>query len=256
MKIPLLPFFFIAACTIFAEPPRTIPEELVDAFTMHGKVPVKEWYLNDTYSSEHAKFYSKETIDANIQRIQKRKEGYYGVTDTWLYEALKTFPIQGKEVAIIGSALPWYESIVIAFGGHPTTIEYNALITDDPRLTVMTVDEYNQNPKKFDVILSISSIEHDGLGRYGDPINPNGDLEFMSMAKNKLLKETGHMILAVPIGQDVLYWNAHRVYGRLRFPLLVKEWNIVRNFGLRPNAFSGRFGDYTHQPIFYLSPKW
>ena len=31
----------------------------------------------------------------------------------------------------------------------------------------------------IDVGLSISSFEHDGLGRYGDPLNPNGDLETM-----------------------------------------------------------------------------
>jgi len=27
----------------------------------------------------------------------------------------------------------------------------------------------------FDMVFSFSSIEHDGLGRYGDPLNPNGD---------------------------------------------------------------------------------
>ena len=30
---------------------------------------------------------------------------------------------------------------------------------------------------KFDACVSISSYEHDGLGRYGDPLNPDGDLE-------------------------------------------------------------------------------
>ena len=31
----------------------------------------------------------------------------------------------------------------------------------------------------FTAIISYSSIEHDGLGRYGDPINPGGDVAAM-----------------------------------------------------------------------------
>lgn len=238
----------------WAEPPRTIPPELLAQFTLNGKIPVLPDYRDDSYPSDQPKFYSKKEIDARIQKILKREIGHYGITDTWLYEALSTFPIQGKEVVIIGSASPWYESIVIAFGGHPTTIEYNTLTTDDPRLTVMTPDEYQQNHKLFDVMLSISSIEHDGLGRYGDPINPNADLEFMHRAK-AMLKPSGHMLLAVPIGRDALTWNLHRIYGRLRLPLLLKEWKIVQSFGFTPAEFQGMLGSYGYQPIFYLEPK-
>ncbi len=31
----------------------------------------------------------------------------------------------------------------------------------------------------FDMALSISSFDHDGLGRYGDPLDPVGDLKAM-----------------------------------------------------------------------------
>ena len=118
----------------------------------------------------------------------------------------------------------------------------------------MTVEEFNKNPHTFDVILSVSSIEHDGLGRYGDPINPNGDLEFMARAKS-FLKEGGHMILAVPVGGDTLVWTAHRIYGELRFPLLIKEWNLVDSFGFSKRDFMSGPGNAGHQPILYLEPK-
>jgi hypothetical protein len=39
----------------------------------------------------------------------------------------------------------------------------------------------------FDVVLSISSFEHDGLGRYGDPLNPDGDMAAMRSTR-RLLK--------------------------------------------------------------------
>lgn len=242
--------------SLFAAPLEKIPDHLYDQFTCGRRIPVLHWFLDNSYSSNQPNFYSKADIDERIARVLKNETAYYGVTDHWLYAILNRYPIRGKEVAIIGSALPWYESIVIAYGGYPTTIEYNSIITDDPRLKILTPDEFNKNPKKFDVILSISSTEHDGLGRYGDPIDPDGDLKFMKMAKKELLKESGHMILAVPVGKDALVWNAHRIYGRIRLPLLIEEWEVIDTVGFNDSDLSNKaLGDHGDQPVFYLAPK-
>lgn len=248
---------FIIVQSVFAElPPKTIPSELYDRFTMGGKIPVLNWYLYEVYSKDKPNNFLKSDIDDFIQRIQRGETGHYGKDlDSWLYAALDKYPIQGKDVVIIGSQVPWYECIVIAYGGHPITIDYNTIVTDDPRITPLTVDEFNKNPRKFDVILSVSSIEHDGLGRYGDPINPDADLEFMTYAKT-LLKEGGHMILSIPVGLDVLVWNAHRIYGPLRFPLLIQEWNLIDAFGFTYQDLGvGELGNWRYQPVFYLEPK-
>lgn len=243
--------------SIFAEyPPRYVPEKLYDAFTMGGKIPVLDWYLYEPVAENAPTLFEQSTIKEYLEIIGRKEPGYYGNgLDLWLYQALEKYPIKGKEVGIIGSSRPFYECVVLAYGGHPITIEYNKIISEDPRIKTFTVDEFNENPRKFDVILSISSIEHDGLGRYGDPINPNADLEFMSHAKS-LLKKGGHMILAVPVGHDTLIWTACRVYGKLRFPLLIKEWNLIDSFGFSEKDFSsGNPGSYVHQPILYLKPK-
>ncbi len=258
-------FSTISFNTIHPSPPKEIPDDLFNQFTINSQIPVLHWYFDNTFpetqfqivlnDGNKATFYSKDLINSYIEKIRSKQCFYYGKTDLWLYEALEAHPIYGKEVVIIGSTLPWYESVVIAYGGYPTTIEYNKIVSDDDRLTLMTVEEFNNNPKKFDVILSISSIEHDGLGRYGDPINPNGDLEFMATAKEKYLKEDGVMILAVPTGRDCLVWNAHRIYGPLRLPLLLKEWNLIETFGFTKSAFHNQLGNQGYQPIYYLSPK-
>lgn len=237
---------------VYAEPPQEIPEDLVSEFTLDGKIPILSWYFDD--SGEQSLFYSRNLITHYMKKVGSKKSGYYGETDQWLYQVLEKYPIKNKEVAIIGSRTPWYESIVLAYGGRPTTIEYSKIQTDDNRLSIMTVEEFKKKPKKFDLILSISSIEHDGLGRYGDPVNPTADLTFMSFSSQNLLKRGGRMILAVPIGKDCLFWNAHRIYGSLRFPLLVKEWDIIESFGFDDEDFCGELGSY-FQPIFYLSPK-
>ena len=172
-----------------------------------------------------------------------------------MYEALEKHPIAGKEVGIFGSIKPFYECVVIAYGGRPITVEYNKIVSEDPRFITLTVEEYNQNPRKFDVILSISSIEHDGLGRFGDPINPDADLDFMRKAKS-LLKRWLHDP-SCSCGTGLLNWNAARVYGKLRFPLLIMEWDLMDSIGFSEWDFTERPpGSYVHQPILVLTPKW
>lgn len=101
---------------------------------------------------------------------------------------------------IFGSTSPWYESLMLALGAkHITVIEYNKLTYSHPAITTLRVTEY-RHTQDFDIALSLSSFDHDGLGRYGDPINPNGDLVAMEMVKN-VTKEDGLLFLTVPIGK-------------------------------------------------------
>ena len=189
---------------------ESLPEKIKKEF-LKGSGSFTEWYLDD--SAHVPAVYKKELIDEFIQKIKKEEHGYYGWTDIFLYIALELFPIKGKEVAIVGSVKPWYEAVVLAYGGFPTTIEYNEIETDDPRLTIMTVSEFNKKPKKFPVVFSISSFEHDGLGRYGDPIDPDGDLKAMKNVRENMLEKDGILFLSVPAGDDRLVFNAHRIYG-------------------------------------------
>ena len=133
-----------------------------------------------------------------------------------------------------------------------TTIEYREVDCRIPGLNVFTPEQFQRQPRKFDVVVSISSIEHDGLGRYGDPINPRGDLRAMSEFK-ELLRPGGLLLLAVPIGSDALVWNAHRIYGRIRWPLLTAGWETVASFGFDAEQFDAPLGKYV-QPVFALRP--
>ena len=155
--------------------------------------------------------------------------------------------------------------MVLYFGGFPTTIEYNAIISKHPHLRAMTVSEYDANPIQFDVLLSVSSFEHDGLGRYGDPINPWGDLGAMKRSWN-MLKDGGILFLTVPIGRDCLTWNAHRIYGKYRLPMLLKGWELLGFFGEHTSAeeaiTSHKVPDkpsvsmcYAYEPVFVLRKR-
>lgn len=239
---------------LFSSPPVHIPSDLVDRFTMDHQIPVVYRYRDDSYSSDKALIYSAEQIDSFLEMARMKIPFYYGATDTYLYQALEKYSAQiaHKNVAVIGSNVPWYESILLSYNAHPTTIEYNKIVNLDPRLEILTVDEYNVEKKQFDAVLSISSFEHDGLGRYGDPIHPDGDLLAMENAK-KMLKEGGLLFLAVPVGQDCLVWNLHRIYGKIRLKALLKGWRIIEYFGFSYEDLD-QDGHHIHQPIFILKP--
>ncbi|MCX6990627.1 MAG: DUF268 domain-containing protein [Chlamydiae bacterium] len=240
----------------FAEPPREIPRDLYNDYTLNGKITVSSMYFNNSYPPTEAIIYTKKEIDLNISQILQKKTFYYGSTDRYLYEALDKYSnfIKGKVVGIIGSATPLYESIILCWGGKPVSVDYNKIVSEHPNITTMTVEEYEKNPIVFDTLLSISSLEHDGLGRYGDPLNPTADIQTMKKLKSMVKKE-GILIFAVPIGVDHIFWNAHRVYGKLRLPLLLEEWNTIDTFGYSNNDLNNASSGGWHQPIFILTPK-
>lgn len=54
-------------------------------------------------------------------------------------------------------------------------------------------------------------VEHVGLGRYGDPLDPQGDLKAMAELK-RVLAPGGLLLFVVPVGTPRIMYNAHRIY--------------------------------------------
>lgn len=230
-------------------PPKTIPSDLFEKFTCHGQVPVRDNYIDESFYHDQPFVYEKQTVDQYVQYAREKRINYYGRTDLYLYQALRSYPITGKQIAIIGSNTPWYESIAIASGAFPTTIDYNKIVSQDDRIRSLSVTEYQNNPMQFEAIFSISSYEHDGLGRYGDPIDPDGDLIAMKNAL-EMLKPGGILYLAIPVGKDLLRWNSNRVYGAIRLPLLLEGWELISSIGFSERDLDLDLDGTTHQPIF------
>ncbi len=65
-----------------------------------------------------------------------------------------------------------------------------------------------------DSVMSLSalcSLEHFGLGRYGDPVDPEACFKCFAQMQKKL-KKGGRLYISVPVGQDRVEFNAHRVF--------------------------------------------
>ena len=164
--------------------------------------------------------------------------------------------VLGANAMVLGSQRPSMEVILLAAGmSHVTTAEYGTIKATHPDMTWVHPTELNQAAEsvigKYDVIASFSSTEHSGLGRYGDPLNPSGDL--MSLAQiSCLLKPGGLLFFGVPtnIGQDRLQFNAHRIYGEKRLKLMFMQFRVV---GVAPTHSQGM--NRNHQPWFVLQNK-
>jgi hypothetical protein len=209
--------------------PRYIPNELVDAFTMHFKIKTEDQYCDNDAVDE--RYYPEIDVLKGLVWAIQGKPQTYPKTTMWLHEALNKYRIQNSHTVVMGSVNPQYETMAVAYRASPVTIVEYAKIICCPIMRYITCDEYLSYDLKFDNMISISTFEHDGLGRYGDPIDPDADLKAMKIAKEKINKG-GLMFLAVPCAkQDLLCWNAHRVYGPLRLPLLLEGWQVIEQFG-------------------------
>lgn len=220
-----------------------LSREIQDKFSLEGNVKVDIYYdevgnekVEDDYTSCPTK-YDINIISKSLKQTSLFECGKYGAIDTWIYLALTKYSIKDKTVLLIGSADqgygPWYESIVVNMGGIPVVTDYNEIIYESLEFKFWSIEKLKNKISegfKFDAILSISSIEHDGLGRYGDQINPEADFETMKLL-GSYLKKDGLFFLSVPVGSDRLCYNIHRVYGKHRLPKLLENWIMIDSFG-------------------------
>ncbi len=77
-------------------------------------------------------------------------------------------------------------------------------------------------------------VEHIGLGRYGDALDPDGDLKAISELR-RVLAPGGNLFFVVPVGQPRLMFNAHRVYGYDQIRKYFSDLDI-QQFALIPDT--------------------
>lgn len=77
-------------------------------------------------------------------------------------------------------------------------------------------------------------VEHIGLGRYGDPLDPLGDIKAIAELK-RVLANNGNLIFVTPIGNPRIMFNAHRIYSYKQIIEYFSELELVE-FSLIPDS--------------------
>ena len=108
-----------------------------------------------------------------------------------------------------------------------------------------------------DSLSCLHTIEHFGLGRYGDTIHPDGHLKGVEQLK-RMVKPSGLLYLATPIGPQRVEFNAHRIFAAQtvagwfddgwdieRFAYLDDSEVMHENPGWRNADVSNNFGCHT-----------
>jgi SAM-dependent methyltransferase len=89
---------------------------------------------------------------------------------------------------------------------RPANIQLNNLHMDQANLMCLPFETNSVNS-----ISCMHTVEHIGLGRYGDPIDYNGDIKAMKEI-SRVLIPTGNLLFVVPVGKRRIEFNAHRIY--------------------------------------------
>lgn len=252
--IKLTTFFCSLICassSLDARACYNIPGDLFNEFTLNGQIPVS--YDVQDGSGELPNVFTTELIDENIEKALVHFNECFGESNNHLYDVLDRFgtSIRGKRVALIGTYRAWFEGILLSYRAIPVVITSHPTFCDDPRITYLSPEEYAQNPEKFDLVINMATTPHQGLGRYGDELDPNGDLKAMEEFR-KMLTPEGHLVLALPVGPDQLVWNSHRVYGEKRLKMIMKGWRVVAYYGFTSEYL---YNGVDYWPVFLLKSK-
>jgi len=223
-------------------PPRItqVPQEIAEMYTFDKRVPLKEFQFNKDakwIENPEQPNWNIEDINRMMNAIQNGNLiGGYGIeVCNEMKYIMKEFMIENiedKHVLVIGSILPWIEAILLHLGAKKvTTLEYGQVKNEHPKLNPITPEQLKKqvldgNFPQFDAMVTFSSLEHSGLGRYGDSLNPWGDLITMAQAWC-LLKPGARALVGIPGGTDAIHFNSNRSYGRIMLPHMFANWNQI-----------------------------
>jgi tetratricopeptide (TPR) repeat protein len=258
-----------------AQPVDVIPEALLPGFTMDGRVPVEQGLLTAGFPGRYPDIMSEldlqglalglldrfpelggcESSDlaqaaradagrfANMlaQQAYAFRPSEYGLVRPEyqrLFEAVLARDFAGRRVATVTTLRPWIETFCLLVGARPTRISPTPVISRTERVPCMTIDAWTSDRSSFDHVIAYGVVEHLGLGRLGEPLDPSADLVLVERLGD-MLRPGGVLMLFLPVGRDTVVFNAGRVYGRTRLPHLLRGWRLVEAPGFSEAMLDG-----------------
>lgn len=157
---------------------------------------------------------------------------HYTYHTAWAARVVKE--IDPKEHYDISSLL-YFSTLLSAFipvkfyDYRPAKVELSNLTSNQGDLNAL--------PFESNSIQSLScmhTVEHIGLGRYGDKIDYDGDLKAINELK-RVVSVGGNLLFVTPTGKPKVQYNAHRVYSYNQIVSYFSEFTL-KEFSLIPDT--------------------
>jgi predicted SAM-dependent methyltransferase len=164
-----------------------------------------------------------------------RFDTHYVYHTAWA--ARKVKEIDAKEHVDISSSL-YFSSIVSAFKPvqfydfRPANLNLSGLTSLSANLLKLDFEG-----SSVDSLSCMHTVEHVGLGRYGDDIDPEGDMQAVKELQ-RVVRKGGSLLFVVPVGKPRIQFNAHRIYSYQMvldmFPeMTLKEFSLIPDNALQ-----------------------
>lgn len=219
------------------------------------KRPIKKIYLDINFTRDYFNFVKKSGKKSRfIIRWKNRYPQLFDKTTTtefdahYLYHpawAARIIAKNSPSKHIDISSILHFSTVVSAFvpvefyDYRPASVKLSNLTCGSADLTSL---HFTDN--SIESLSCMHTIEHIGLGRYGDPIDPDGDIKAMKEL-SRVLAINGNLLFVIPVGKPIIQFNAHRIYSYDQiinyFPeLTLKEFSLISddalNSGIIHNA--------------------
>lgn len=169
-------------------------------------------------------------------RESLRKETYHGPYGFEAFDVVRgvlndySHSVSAKVGLVLGTEKePWLEALSLNAGAREVwSFDLTHIVSTHPQVKALPyrdialafLDKSDKLPS-FDFVASFGFLDSAGLGRYGDHLNPDGDVEGVAQVFC-FLKPGGLLFLGVPMSCEdngEILFNARRIYGyqRLRF---------------------------------------
>lgn len=178
-----------------------------------------------------------------------------------LWAAKKISKLDSSETHYdIGSRIDGFISSLLSFRGNIVLIDIRPMdrfldeglrfIQEDATLLEGIADNSVAS------LSALCSLEHFGLGRFGDDIDPMSCFHAFASIQ-RVMKPGGHVFISVPIGRQCVAFNAHRIYdprtitSQFRQCELV-EFTVITNDAKTPYHYNANPADYADQNLGFV----
>lgn len=140
---------------------------------------------------------------------QTRFDAHYVYHNAW---ALRTVRKISSKLHVDISSTVYFCSSLSAFmpvkfyDYRPARLTLSQLTTDSCDLQRLQFED-----NSIESLSCMHTVEHVGLGRYGDSLDPSGDINAFSELK-RVVSPGGSLLIVVPVGRQRVCFNAHRIY--------------------------------------------